>query len=191
MLDFKQSLTAIITGIMLFGCIGYDSNNKTVVKAKGNTFEEIKDNKNTVDLSKLEFTYPKGWTKRGSGKEVFFDDENKQPLGGITLVGYYDDYQTTLPNHSKILNTEDIDTGLGEGKLFTLERDHPAAAGNKEIWTEIHAIIPVNKNNLAYDIWVKGRKGNLLEILESIHMKIAVGFQQSNWLILKNTGEGY
>jgi hypothetical protein len=168
MLNFKRPLAVIITGIILSGFIVSNSSNNTVVKANANTSEEIKGNKSTIDLSKLEFSYPKGWTKRVYENEIFFDEENKQTVGGITLVGYYGDYQTTLPNHSEILTTEDVDTGLGKGKLFTLERDYPAAAGNNEIWIEIHAIIPVSKNNLAYDIWVKGEKDTLLEIFKSI-----------------------
>lgn len=69
-----------------------------------------------------------------------------------------------------MLNTEDINTGLGKGKLFTIERDHPAAADNNERLTEIHAIILADISNLAYDIWIKGDKQDtLIGILRNIH----------------------
>lgn len=71
----------------------------------------------------------------------------------------------------KILSTEDIDIGLGKGKLFTLQRDNPAAANNNQVWNEIHAIIPIKKSNLAYDIWIEGTKDNLIKILGSLQLK--------------------
>jgi hypothetical protein len=74
-----------------------------------------------------------------------------------------------LPNHSEILNTEDIEVSLGKGKLFTLKRSYPAASNNNETWNELHTVIPTNQNNLAYDIWIKGKKGTLLSILKNIH----------------------
>ena len=107
--------------------------------------------------------------KRGNESEVFFDDENKQTVGGISIVGFYADYGASLPNHSKILSTEDIDSSLGKGKLYTLERSNPAASDNPKTWNEIHAIIPANKNNMAYDICVNVKKDTLINILKSFH----------------------
>ncbi|WML43856.1 hypothetical protein [Neobacillus sp. PS3-40] len=142
-----------------------NSTNHTAV-AKSNIPVE---NSNNINLNKLTITFPSNWSKRGNENELFFDDENKKPVGGITLVGYYGDYNSTLPNHSEILNTEDIDVSLGKGKLFTLKRSNPADSNNNETWNEIHAVVPANKNNLAYDIWIKGKKNILLNILKSIH----------------------
>lgn len=64
---------------------------------------EIVENDNNLNLNELNITYPENWTKRGTEIEMFFDDENKQTVGGISLVGYYGDYNATLPNHSEIL----------------------------------------------------------------------------------------
>lgn len=154
---FKKSLTIIIIGIILFGLTGCSGNVNKV------------ENDDNVNLSKLNFTLPANWSKRGDENELFFDDENNQTVGGITLVGYYGDYNSALPNHSETLNTEDIDTSLGKGKLYTLERSTPAASNNNETWIEIHAVIPAIKNNQAYDIWIMGKKDILLDILKSMH----------------------
>ena len=123
---------------------------------------------NNRNLNKLKFTLPTNWTKTGSEHELFFNDDNKKLVGAIYLVGFYEDYISTLPNHSEILNSEEINTSLGKGKLFTLKISNPAASNNNEIWNEIHAIIPSSNNNLAYDIWIKGTKDTLLSILKSM-----------------------
>lgn len=131
--------------------------------------EEMTSKNNGINLNELNITYPGSWAKKGNENEIFFDDEKKQTVGGISLVGYYGDYNSILPNHSEISNTEDIDICLGKGKLFTLKRSNPAVANNNETWDEIHAVIPANKNNLAYDIWIKGTEDTLLSILKSIN----------------------
>jgi hypothetical protein len=151
---------------MMFGLSGCAKNTSAaVVSAQSNKSAAEKDNK--INLNKLNITIPSDWTKTGNENEIFFDDENKQTAGGISVLGYYGDYKSSLPNHSEIINTEDIDISIGKGKIFMLKRSYPAASGNNETWTEIHAIIP-SVNNLAYDIWVKGEKDILLHILKSI-----------------------
>lgn len=54
---------------MLFGLTGCNSQANAAENNRG------------INLYKLEFTYPKGWTKRGNEKEIFFDDEDKQING--------------------------------------------------------------------------------------------------------------
>jgi hypothetical protein len=166
---FKKSLTIIITGIILCGLTGCGGNVNKEVTAKAKTVKKAVEKDNNINLNKLNITFPANWSKRGNDSEIFFDDENKKTVGGITLVGYYGDYNSTLPNHSETLGTEDIDVSLGKGKLFTLKRSYPAASNNNETWNETHAVIPTNQNNLAYDIWIKGKKDTLLNILKSIH----------------------
>lgn len=129
------------------------------------------DTSKNINLNNLNITLPANWSKRGNENEVFFDDENKQTVGGISLVGYYGDNKASLPNHSTILNTEDIDISLGKGKIFTLNRSNPAASNNNETWNEIHAIIPISNNNMAFDIWIKGEKATLLTLLSGIQFK--------------------
>lgn len=179
--NFKKVMTIIAVGIMLSGLAGCNQKTNTVITnnskdvskivASPKASSTISEADDKVDLSKLNFTLPADWSKRGNENEIFFDDKNKQTVGGISLIGYYGEYSNYLPNHSKILNTEDIDTGLGKGKLFTLESDNPAAANNNQVWNEIHAIIPINQSNLAYDIWVKGTKDNLIKIIDSFQLK--------------------
>lgn len=172
MYNFKKYLAIIIiTGIILSqltGCSGI-TNNKITAQAK--SIDEKIENDNRLNLNKLNVTLPTAWTRKGNENEIFFNDENKQTVGGISLVGYYNYYNTTLPNHSEILNMEDINTSIGKGKLFTLKRSNPAASNNNETWNEMHAIIPANKNNLAYDIWIKGTKYTILNILRAINLK--------------------
>lgn len=153
----KKSLTIIIIGIILLGLVGCSKNVNNVEKDS------------QINLSKLDFTLPSNWSKRVDGNEVFFDDENNQTVGGISLAGYYGDYDSALPNHSETMSTEDIDTSLGKGKLYTLERSEPAASNNTKTWTEVHAIIPVVENKRAYDVWLMGQKDILLSILKSMH----------------------
>lgn len=172
MYNFKKSLAIIIiTGIILSELTGCSGKTNKEITANAKPINETVENDNSVNLNKLNVTLPSTWTRKGNENEIFFNDENKQTVGGISLVGYYDNYNATLPNHSEILSTEDIDTSVGKGKLFTLKRSNPAASNNNETWNEIHAVIPANKNNLAYDIWIKGTKDTILNILKTINLK--------------------
>jgi hypothetical protein len=166
--NFKKFLAIIITSIVLFGVTGCSGNVNRTARSNSKAVKKTVKNDDNINLNKLNITYPSKWTKRGNENEIFFDDENKHTVGGISMIGYYGNYNSTLPNHSTILNTEDIDTGIGKGKLFTINRSNSAAANDNKTLNEIHAIIPANKNNLAYDIWVDGNKDTLLNILKSI-----------------------
>lgn len=168
----KWALTLVITASLLLGLTGCSeekneigtSEPKTVVET-GNKIED--DNK--ININTLKFTLPTSWMKRGNESEIFFDDENKQTVGGISVVGYYGDYGTSLPNHSKILSTEEVDSIFGKGKLFTLERSNPAASNNSKMWNEVHVMIPTNNNSMVYYIWVNVQKDTLINILKSFH----------------------
>lgn len=101
---------------------------------------------------------PAGWSKKYDGAlEIEFLNEKGATQGGFFRVGYYANQplHSSLPNHSQELSIEDVDTPLGKGKLVVLERDHPAASGNNEVWQEIHTIIPIVNEKLAYDFWLK------------------------------------
>lgn len=166
--SLKTTLTAIITGILILGFIGCSEkkNNIVITTPKPVSDTSYKTDDNKIKLNNLNFTLPLKWEKRGNESELFFDDENKQTVGGISVVGNYGD---SLPNHSKILSTEDIDSSEGKGKLFTIERSNAAASNNPNTWNEVHAIIPADKNNMAYDIWVNVKKDTLINIIKSLH----------------------
>jgi hypothetical protein len=170
--NLKRTLALLITTFLLFGLTGCSEKKNNIVTTVPIT-ETNTDNKieasNKINLNNLKFTLPANWVKRGNENEIFFDDENKQTVGGIRVVGYYGDYRASLSNHSNILNTEDIDSSLGKGKLFTLELSNPAASNKPKTWNEIHAIIPINNTSMAYDIWVNVKKDTLLNILKSFH----------------------
>lgn len=182
----KRTLTLVITTSLLFGLTGcrerqdniVTSAPKAAVETSNITEDENKaaaetnniiEADNKINLNNLKFTLPSNWTKRGTESEIFFDDEKEQTVGGISVVGFYGDYRAALPNHSTILSSEDIDSSLGKGKLFTLEISNPAASKSPKTWNEIHAIIQSNNNNMAYDIWVNVKKDTLINILKSLH----------------------
>ncbi|MFL0268067.1 hypothetical protein [Candidatus Clostridium radicumherbarum] len=171
MYKFRRTLTAVITGLIILGLTGCSEKKNNIVTTVSKKVTETGnkiDADNKINLNNLNYTLPSNWVKRGNESEIFFDDENKQTSGGISVVGYYGDYGASLPNHSKILSTEDINSNLGKGKLFMLELSNPAASNNPKTWKEIHAIIPSN-NNKAYDIWVNVNKDTLINILKSFH----------------------
>jgi len=90
------------------------------------------------------------------GEFVFLDRE-KNEVGGIHMHSY-DKYRdrilpSSLPNHSQVKCSEEVDVRAGGAWLFTLERSHPAASGLEEKWLELHAVIPRGK--LSGDIWLK------------------------------------
>lgn len=167
--NLNKVLAIIAAGIILSGLTGCNKNTSSVIANKPKSVSIKSEADNKINLTKLKFTLPENWVKRVNENEIFFDDKNKQTVGGISLIGYYGDYDASLPNHSKILNTDEIDTSLGKGTLFALERSNPAAANSSQVWNEIHAIIPVNQSNLAYDIWIKGTKNTIINILKSFH----------------------
>lgn len=172
MYNLKMVLMVVIVGFLLLGLTGSSERKNNIVTdfpkvgaETGNKIEDV----NKINLNNLNFTLPENWVKRGNGSEIFFDDENKQTVGGISIVGYYGEYAASIPNHSKILSTENIDISLGKGKVFTLEESDTAASDNSKTWNEIHAIIPINKNNMAYDIWGNVKKDTLINILKTFN----------------------
>lgn len=170
--NFKRILTVVITMLLLLGLTGCSEKKSSIVtnvqKSVDATGNKAGDD-NKINLNNLNIILPKNWMKRGNESELFFDDENKQTVGGISIVGYYGEYSASLPNHSKILSTEDIDTTIGKGKLFTLEESDPAVSDNYKTWNEMHAIIPTNKNNMAYDVWINVKKDTLINILKTFN----------------------
>lgn len=162
MLYYRKLLAIIILVITLVGLTDCSPETKEI--------SQTQQNENTATLGELSIAYPHNWTMRGTEYDIFFEDENKQSVGGISRVGYYGSPSNGLPNHSETLSSEDITTNIGKGKLFTLRRSYPAASNNNQTWIEIHAIIPT-ENNLAYDFWVKDNKDILLDILKSINDK--------------------
>jgi|GEM_PF-3008869 len=189
MYSFKKSLFLLIIGIMIFELTGCSRNaNKTETASVKVNKETTVENDNSINLNKIAFLLPEDLSKRGNENEIFFDNENKQTIGGISLIGYYGNY--ILPNHSKILDSEDIDVSLGKGKLFTLNRSNPAASSNTETWNELHAIIPAHKNNLAYDIWLIGKKEMLLNILKSLKVEVVINSEINKYSLSMSSVPG-
>jgi len=107
---------------------------------------------------------PFNWALDISQNLIVLKDETEQIRGEITLVGFYNNYPSGLPNHSEILTEEDIDSALGTGKIYVLERSHPAASGNQEKWQEVYAVIPISNKDLAYLFWIKADPQESLEV---------------------------
>lgn len=159
---FKIFIIGVFVILLLSGC---SADKKITASANSRVQNTTSKSDNPVDLNSLHIALPSGWTKRGNESEIFFDNENKQAVGGISVLGYYNNYPT-LPNHSETIKSEDINTALGSGKLFTLKRSEPAASGSNKTWTEMHALIPINDRNLEYDFWIIGNRDMLLKILK-------------------------
>lgn len=100
---------------------------------------------------------PSGWKKKVENEaEVTFTDKKGENRGGARILGYsYDEPgHRWRPNHSTDISQERIATSFGEGELVVLERGYPAASGKDDVWKEVHAVIPIQNQELM----VKGRQ---------------------------------
>ncbi|ODA40822.1 hypothetical protein [Desulfosporosinus sp. BG] len=101
---------------------------------------------------KLTGELPEGWkisfTMKNQG-QIF---KRGKQVGSIEILGYYGDASGSgRPNHSSIVSVEGIKSGLGNGKLYILERDMPK---DPRTLTEYYAIIPIKGHELAYNVWI-------------------------------------
>lgn len=130
------------------------------------------------NFDKVEFKVtgdmPEGW-------KVFFPVKNQgqifkgnERIGSVEIYGYYgDESGSGRPNHSSIVGVEDIQSGLGKGKLYILERDRSTASQSPRTWIEYYAIVPIEGYSLAYNVWIEAEDldsdlqtmKNILEIL--------------------------
>lgn len=130
-------------------------------------------------------TLPEPWSIEEFGQDEYRFRLGEDVIGGMFLVGFYDqNHKNGLPNHSEIIKSEKINSKLGEGNLYILNRSTPSAELNKNEWFEIHAIIPTQfDKGLAYAIWFqspteKDRKiipddvqiNSVKEVINSIEM---------------------
>jgi len=97
---------------------------------------------------------PEGWSitfpKKNEG-EIF---KHGKQVGSIEILGYYGEL-SNLPNHSSVIRFEDVKSGLGDGKIYLLQRDMPAASKNPRTWNEYYAIFPIGRLNLAYSVQIE------------------------------------
>lgn len=112
------------------------------------------------NFDKVEFKVtgdmPEGW-------KVFFPVKNQgqifkgnKQIGSLEIYGYYgDESGSGRPNHSSIVSVENIQSGLGKGKLYKLERDRSTASQSPRTWIEYYAIVPIEGYNLAYNVWIE------------------------------------
>lgn len=174
-----KKLIIITASVIALGLTSCSATSKSVITNDSSSItEESTDTSLTnhtettnskTNLYSLDFDLPNSITKKGNEAEIQLFDKNNQLCGGIDKVGYDGTYMSSLPNHSDIVTSEDIHTNIGTGKLFTLECSEPATLSNSTTWNEVYAIIPDHDSKVAYDIWIKGTKDNLMVILNSIH----------------------
>lgn len=117
-----------------------------------------------LDGHRFDLLPPFNWALEISENLIVLADETGQKRGEITLIGYYGNDASCLPNHSTCLSEEDTETPLGAGKIFVLERDHPAAVNNPEKWQEIYAVIPIPNKDLAYLFWITSDTQENIEV---------------------------
>lgn len=122
-------------------------------------------------------TYPATWRVRASGSgDIRFQTEQFMPqpyvdpndtnedeffAGGVGIRGPItpttDDnaWMSVQPNHSQIVAMSHIETPLGPGRVYTLERDRSPStwkAGAKP-WQAQYAYIPAG--DISYELWVQ------------------------------------
>ena len=120
---------------------------------------EVAPNSVPFNFDSLEFKLtgdlPEGWKISFPVKNQGQIFKRGKQVGSIEVYGYYGDASGSgRPNHSSIVRFEDIKSGLGNGKLYVLERDMPAASQDPRTWTEYYAIFPIKGYDLAYNVWI-------------------------------------
>lgn len=118
--------------------------------------EEMAPHTAAFNYDKVEFKLtgdlPEGWNISFPMKNQGQIFKQGKQVGSLEIFGYYGDASGSgRPNHSSILSVEGIRSGLGNGKLYILERDMPK---DPRTWTEYYAIIPIKGYELAYNVWI-------------------------------------
>ncbi|GAB6174944.1 hypothetical protein JCM15765_44220 [Paradesulfitobacterium aromaticivorans] len=116
---------------------------------------------------KLTGELPDGWEIPLSGENKGHILKRGKSVGLIEIVGYYGE-PSGIPNHSSIVRSEDIVSGLGKGNLSLLERSMPAASPDQKTWIEIYSLIPIKDQNLAFSVWVDTNNVDLNNDLTAI-----------------------
>ncbi|KLU62361.1 hypothetical protein CEB3_c12220 [Peptococcaceae bacterium CEB3] len=118
---------------------------------------------------------PEGWNISFPQKSLGEIFKKGKQIGWIDVLGYDGvSARSGLPNHSVVIKSEGIKSGLGNGELFTLERAMPAASQDPRTWIEYWAIIPIKGGNVAYSVSIKPDDRNKdLRSLKSI-LKVLV-----------------
>lgn len=80
--NFKKVMPIIAAGIILSGLAGCNQKTNAIINDNSKAVSVIADNPkissaiteadNKIDLNKLSFTLPAGWSKRGGQYEIFF-----------------------------------------------------------------------------------------------------------------------
>lgn len=133
---FLVSVCGVLVLGMIWGC-GTPIASVSTVEKLGASGTAIK----VVDY-KLNGKLPDGWEIPLSGEIKGHILKRGKSVGLIEMVGYYGN-PSSVPNHSSIVRSEAIVTGLGKGKLLILERSMPAASSDQKTWIEIHSLIPI------------------------------------------------
>ena len=103
---------------------------------------------------------PQNWVISVSGETKGNIFKEGKPAGRIEVVGYYGE-PGGLPNHSTLIKSEDVNSGLGKGKLYLLDQSDPTEASTNRSWIKIYVMIPIKHQGLAYSILVDTDKEQL------------------------------
>jgi hypothetical protein len=170
----KRTLALICSVLVLEILLGCKSPH-VAVSTFGRSSDTVKTNETSVNADyKVIGELPDSW-------EVSLSEENKgqilkkgSPVGFIEVIGYAGE-TTALPNHSVIVRSEDIESALGNGRLYILERSTPAASLVTKSWTEYYALIPIEGRNFAFSVCIDTDNENLehdLKDMKSILRKL-------------------
>lgn len=129
---------------------------------------------NTVKLTRIDIEF----VKDENAKNLFLIESDDYE-GFVTLIPYFEDfdYESQLPNHSKIVKKEVFTTGLGESIVVTLDMDNGTAASGKTGSHKVYYAFIKQDRNLGYMMSFthndksEETKEIFIEILNSIEIK--------------------
>lgn len=134
----------------------------------------------SYDLSQITIQLPGNWHLDTTDRVRYeFIDEVGENRGGISSTKFEAafDFYKIKPNHSEIIDAEDIDLPFGKGELFTLDMDNgPAASGRIGTHYVYYAVIPIQDHQIyLIDFSTEDKelqtKQQFIEMLKSLDFK--------------------
>lgn len=119
---------------------------------------------------------PTGWDIYLNGDKEGQILKTGKVVGQIEMIGCYGD-NSSLPNHSSIVRSEDITTSLAKGKMYILDRATPAASPEQRRWTEIYVVVPISDSSLAFGVSIETDDTSLnsdITAMKNIVQKLAL-----------------
>jgi hypothetical protein len=165
-------ISSLLSSWFLFGCSKSPTLNQQISITTPLDNSQIQNpEQKATGSTKVDYkiigSLPQNWVISVSGETEGSIFKEGKPAGKIEVVGYYGE-PVGLPNHSTLIKSEDVNSGLGKGKLYLLDQSDPAAASANRSWIKIYVLIPIKDQRLAYSIWVDTDKKQLVKDTKAI-----------------------